>query len=136
MQCRDLADVLAAVDEPLSGRARRHVDRCLRCQAERAQYRRLVRSVATLRDQPTFTPPLLVEDILDYVRAATDAAHRTRTALVRRFALAGGVAAVAGGAVAGAVALARHGHLRGLANLGPVASILEHAPKAKQALAS
>src|SRR3954462_819826 len=54
MQCEDVADVLAEAADGsglLDRAARRHVDRCLRCQAEVVQYRKLLRALHNLRTE-------------------------------------------------------------------------------------
>ena len=54
MQCEDIAEDLAAAAEgdTLLGRSqRRHVERCLRCQAEVVQYRRVLRAMRSLRTE-------------------------------------------------------------------------------------
>ena len=62
MQCDDVAELLAdAADGSalLDRNARRHIDRCLRCQAEMVQYRKLLRALHNLRTEvlePAFGP--------------------------------------------------------------------------------
>jgi anti-sigma factor RsiW len=94
----------------LDGRASRHVGSCLRCQAELAQYRRLLRTLRQLRDEPVLVPPDL--PALVYARLDTwsgrTGAGRPGGVLAgpwtRRVAYAGALAATAAGA-AGAIAL-------------------------------
>jgi len=63
--CADLIDDLAADDEGVLGAsARAHVAQCLRCQAEKANYRRLRRSLRALADAPVPLDPRLEHDIL------------------------------------------------------------------------
>ena len=60
MQCEDLSGALAATadgDGGLSRAERRHVERCLRCQAEVVQYRKLLRAMRTLRTDVWSRPP-------------------------------------------------------------------------------
>jgi anti-sigma factor RsiW len=80
----------------------RHLQTCLRCQAELARYRRLLRTLAMLRTRYIEPNPGLLGDTL---AALTDAAERsaTRTLLSgRRLAYAGAIGgtAVAAGATA------------------------------------
>jgi hypothetical protein len=83
---------------------RAHVNRCLRCQAELAQYRRLRRAARSLEQERWVPPPDLLDAILAGLERAGDrTAARTRRAI----ALAGGMAATAAGAAAGAVLLTR-----------------------------
>jgi anti-sigma factor RsiW len=102
VQCEQVAELLAgAVDGSavLDVGATRHVSSCLRCQAELAQYRRLLRSLRSLRDEPVLAPA----DIPALVQARIDAAS-TGSPWPRRVAYAGAVAATAA-ASAGAIAL-------------------------------
>jgi anti-sigma factor RsiW len=66
VRCDDLARALSASSdgEPLDGRAARHVETCLRCQAELVQYRKLVRVLRTLRTEVLSPGPSLAADIL------------------------------------------------------------------------
>jgi anti-sigma factor RsiW len=111
VQCDELAEMLAgAVDGSavLDVDATRHVSSCLRCQAELAQYRKLLRSLRSLREQPIAAPG----DLPALVQARIDAAGRG-SPWTRRVAYAGAVAATAA-AGAGAIALvaSRRGRLR------------------------
>jgi anti-sigma factor RsiW len=102
VRCEHLAELLAgAVDDSivLDVAATRHVSSCLRCQAELAQYRRLLRSLRSLRDQPIVAPA----DLPALVQARIDEAGRG-SRWQRRVAYAGAVAATAA-AGAGAIAL-------------------------------
>jgi anti-sigma factor RsiW len=102
VQCDQIRDRLAgAVDEAdaLDPTASRHVGSCLRCQAELAQYRRLLRSLRSLRDEPVTVPA----DLAALVFARLDAGNRTPP-WARRVAYAGALAATAAGA-AGAIAI-------------------------------
>ncbi len=102
MRCEQVAELLAgAVDGSavLDAAATQHVSSCLRCQAELAQYRRLLRSLKSLRDEPVLAPA----DLPPLVQARIDAAARGLS-WPRRVAYAGAVAATAA-AGAGAIAL-------------------------------
>jgi len=82
---------------------RAHVTRCLRCQAELAQYRWLRRTARSL-EQERWVPPA---DLLDTVLAGLErAGDRTAARTRRAFVYAGGMAATAAGA-AGALLLTR-----------------------------
>ena len=73
MRCEDVSK---ALPEIVDGAAtadltlRRHVDTCLRCQAELAQYRRLLRSLHHLRTEVLEPAPGLLSDILARVEEA------------------------------------------------------------------
>lgn len=102
MRCEDVTEQLAGVVDGsavLDRRASRHVGSCLRCQAELAQYRRLVRTLHQLRDEPVPVP----SDLPSLILARLDAAGGP-VAWGRRVAYAGALAATAAGA-AGAIAL-------------------------------
>ncbi len=76
MQCDDLAEVLSdAADGSvmLDRAARRHVDRCLRCQAELVQYRKLLRALHNLRTEVLEPHPGLLADILAHIEEAGEA---------------------------------------------------------------
>lgn len=66
MRCEDLAAALSAVSDgdELPARAGRHVDSCLRCQAELVQYRKLIKILHTLRTEVLAPGPSLAADIL------------------------------------------------------------------------
>lgn len=106
MPCEELSLRLAEVADDsavLSGSEAEHVASCLRCQAELAQYRRLLRSLRALRAH-TITPDEdLLVDLLQVLRppAPVHRLHRRN----RRAAYLGGIAAATAGA-AGAIVLA------------------------------
>ena len=102
MQCDDIGELLAgAVDgtTALDPAASRHVGACLRCQAELAQYRRLLRTLRSMRDDPVVAPA----DLPALVAARIDGTGRP-SPWPRRVAYAGAVAATAA-AGAGAIVL-------------------------------
>ena len=107
MRCEDVADLLASgtdVTELTDRRARKHVEGCLRCQAEVAQYRKLLKALRTLRTEVLTPAPGLVGDILSSIEQAGER-HAVRSMLQgRKVAYAGGIA-VAGVAAAGGAAL-------------------------------
>ena len=110
MQCDQIRELLAdAVDETtaLDAVASRHVGSCLRCQAELAQYRRLLRTLRSLRHQPVDVPP----DLAALVLGRLEAGGRTPP-WARRVAVAGALAATAGAAGAIAVVATRKGRFR------------------------
>jgi hypothetical protein len=99
MRCDEVTVLLPGLvdGEPASLEVQRHVDSCLRCQAELARYRRLLRTLAMLRTQYAEPAPGLLGETLV---AITDAAeHGARRTLLsgRRLAYAG---AIGGGALA------------------------------------
>lgn len=111
MRCEQVADDLAAAvggTAVLAPSVRAHVEHCLRCQAEAAQYRKLGRALHSLADDVALVPVGLVDDV---VSALDDAEQARVLGHLRhhRAAYLGGLAAgVAGFAsVAGAIVLAR-----------------------------
>ena len=82
--------------------ARRHVDRCLRCQAELVQYRKLLRALHALRTEVLEPAPGLLADILATSRRRASATPSARCCSGRRMAYVGGIAAAATAGAAGA----------------------------------
>ncbi len=115
MQCEELTDLLsevAAGSRVLERPARRHVDRCLRCQAELVQYRKLMRTLHTLRTEVLEPTPGLLADILATLEEAGER-HAVRSIITgRRIAYVGGIAAAATAGAAGAILIASRGKRR------------------------
>jgi hypothetical protein len=109
MQCEDLsADLSAAADGSLLLRAeqRAHVERCLKCQAELVQYRRLLKALRTMRTEVLEPAPGLLADILANVSEKGE--RRAIRSLVagHKGAYLGGLAAATAAGAAGAVIFA------------------------------
>jgi hypothetical protein len=109
VQCEDLSDRLAGAADDLAdlGRSeRRHVERCLRCQAEIVQYRKLLRAMHSLRTEVLEPAPGLLADILANLEEAGER-HAIRSLLSgRRMAYVGGLAAATAAGAAGAIVFA------------------------------
>jgi hypothetical protein len=92
---------------PMPKTAARHVDRCLRCQAEQAQYKKVFRSMHALRSAEIDPGPQMVTEILQYLQSRK-ARNPVQAAWDRhRVAYVAAVTATAAAATAaGAVALA------------------------------
>jgi hypothetical protein len=109
MRCEEIAGLLPGVADgtsELGDAARWHVERCLRCQAELVQYRKLLRALRTLRTEVLDPAPGLLSDILATVSEAGER-HAVRQLLSgRRVAYVGGIAAATAAGAAGAVVLA------------------------------
>ncbi len=109
MRCDDVAETLAAAGDGLAlldGADRAHVGRCLRCQAEVVQYRKLLRALRALRTEVLDPAPGMLTDILAYLEEAGER-HALRSLLKgRHFAYLGGIAAAATAGAAGAIVLA------------------------------
>ena len=107
--CADVADQLAGVADgshQLDRSARRHVESCLRCQADLVQYRRLLRTLRTLRTDVLEPAPGLLADIFASLEHAGER-HAIRGVLHgRRGAYLGGLAAATAAGAAGALVLA------------------------------
>ena len=106
-----IVDGLAIADLDL----RRHVDVCLRCQAELAQYRKLLRALHQLRTEVLEPAPGLLTDILVNLEAAGERRAMRFLLTGRRAAYVGGIAAATAAGAAGAFVLAtraRHRKLR------------------------
>ena len=108
MLCDEIADQLAAAGD-IAGltdrRARKHVETCLRCQAEAAQYRKLLKALHALREDLVAQPHGLVADI--FVKLETAGERQAVRSLLngRRAAYVGGIAVATAAAGAGAAVL-------------------------------
>ena len=109
MQCEDLSGALAATadgDASLSRAERRHVERCLRCQAEVVQYRKLLRTLRTLRTDVLEPAPGMLADILASIEEAGERQAVRSVLNGRRIAYIGGLAAATAAGAAGAIVFA------------------------------
>jgi anti-sigma factor RsiW len=94
---------------------RRHVETCLRCQAELAQYRKVLRALRHLRVEVLEPAPGLVSDILASLGEAGERRAMRNLLTGRRAAYVGGIAAATAAGAAGAIVFAtraRHRRLR------------------------
>jgi hypothetical protein len=119
--CTEVSELLPAVSDGsdvLSRDAQRHVDACLRCQAELVQYRRVLRTLRTMREDVLVPTPGLLASVLANVGDAGE--RRALRVLVsgRRAAYLSGLAATAAGAGAAAVVLASRSRRSRLALAG------------------
>ena len=103
MRCDDAARTLAELVDgvEVTPNARTaHIERCLRCQAELAQHRKLRRAMARLRTQLVEPDPALVAQVLAAVeRVAQEPAGRSGLHRHRAAYVAAATAATAAGAV-------------------------------------
>ncbi len=111
MRCEDVAAVLPELIDSDTRHlgVERHVDSCLRCQAEMARYRKLLRTMQQLRLRTLEPAPGLLAQTLTAI-AAEGERHAARSALSgRRLAYAGAIGgtAVAATAATAAVLIAR-----------------------------
>jgi hypothetical protein len=91
---------------------RRHVESCLRCQAELAQYRKVLRTLHVLRTELLEPSPGLLPDILVALEAAGERGAMKYLLTGRRAAYLGGIAAATAAGAAGAIVLASRRHRR------------------------
>ena len=109
MRCDELAtDLSAAADGStlLGGEERRHVERCLHCQAELVQYRKLLRAMRTMRTEVLEPAPGLFADILANLSEAGERRAVRSMIAGRRAAYLGGLAAATAAGAAGAIVFA------------------------------
>ena len=109
MRCEDLTTRLSATADGstlLTGDERDHVERCLHCQAELVQYRKLLRAMRAMRTEVLEPAPGVLADILANVSEAGE--RRAIRSLIhgRRAAYLGGIAAATAAGAAGAIVFA------------------------------
>jgi hypothetical protein len=116
--CESVSDILAQVVEGTAIADRsvtRHVDACLRCQAELVQYRKLLRALRQLRTEVLEPAPGLLTDILASLEHAGERRAMRSLLSGRRGAYLGGIAAATAAAgAAGAIVLASRARQRRL----------------------
>ncbi len=119
VSCHTVADALPGIVEGATvadPAIRRHVETCLRCQAELAQYRKVLRALHQLRTEVLEPAPGLLPDIFAALEAVGERRAMRHLLTGRRAAYVGGIAAAATAGAAGAIVLAtrvrRHRHLR------------------------
>jgi hypothetical protein len=109
MRCEQLADVLsdaAAGALALDPASRRHVDQCLRCQAEIVQYRKLLRSLRAMRMQVLEPAPGLLPEILATIESAGERRALRELVAGHKVAYYRGLAAATAAAAGGAIVIA------------------------------
>ena len=94
-ECREAADVvpqIAAGEDDVDSRASAHIRSCLRCQAEVAAYRRILRIMRSLRYEVVPAPG---ENLVDALRALREVelAEGATTSWAVRAAYVGGITA-------------------------------------------
>lgn len=112
MRCEHVADDLAGVADGsavLDDRGRRHVEQCLRCQADLVHYRRILRALRTMRTEVLEPAPGLLPEVLASLEEAGER-HAIRLLLSgRRAVYLGSLAAATAAGAAGALVVAtRH----------------------------
>ena len=118
MRCEELSEGLAAAadgSELLGRNERRHVERCLRCQAELVQYRKILRAMRAMRTEVLEPAPGLVTDILAHLEEAGERTAIRSLLWNRKVAYIGGLAAATAAGATGAIIVAsrsRKGRVR------------------------
>ena len=113
MRCEALSELLAEAAEghPVSSRsARAHVEHCLRCQADLAQYRRLHRGLRQLSERRLSTSAEWIEEVLAAIDEANSGSAAGRA--LRRAAVLGGMAAVTAAGAASVLVLSTRSRRR------------------------
>ena len=114
-KCEDVALSLAAAADGAEIGDRRllaHVDHCLRCQAEAAQYRRLLRALHHLRTEVIEPAPGLFAEILAGIEAAGEKRAIRSMLAGHKVAYISSLAVAGAAASAGAVVLAARARRR------------------------
>jgi hypothetical protein len=109
MRCEDLSDDLSAAADGsgLLGRnERRHVERCLRCQAELVQYRKVLRAMRTMRTEVIEPAPGLLAEVLTSIGEAGERRAIRSMITGHKAAYLGGLAAATAAGAAGAIVFA------------------------------
>ena len=109
MRCEALADDLAGLADgsgALDPRERRHVEQCLRCQADVVQHRRILRAMRAMRTEVLEPSPGLLPEVLALIEHAGERQAIRLVISGRTAAYIGGIAAAATAAGAGALVLA------------------------------
>ncbi len=109
MRCEDLTDDLSAAADGsmLLGRnERRHVERCLRCQAELVQYRKVLRAMRSMRTEVLEPAPGMLAELLAGLEEAGERRAIRSMIAGRRAAYLGGLAAATAAGAAGAIVFA------------------------------
>ncbi len=115
VSCDDVAAALPGIVDGLDVAEldmRRHVETCLRCQAELAQYRKVLRVLHQLRTEVLLPSPGLLPDVLVALEAAGERGAMKSLLTGRRAAYLGGIAAATAAGAAGAIVLASRRHRR------------------------
>ena len=109
MRCEDLADDLASTADGtalLDAPGRRHVERCLRCQAELVQYRRVLRAMRAMRTEVLEPAPGILSEILANIEQAGERRAIRSMISGHKAAYLGGLAAATAAGAAGAIVFA------------------------------
>lgn len=108
MRCEDLSELASATadderTEALTRQAQQHLDTCLRCQAEIAQYRKLIKALKLLRTEVLMPAPGLLNDVLLSLEEAGERGGLRLLLGGRKAAYAGGLAMATAAGAAGVI---------------------------------
>ena len=109
MRCDDVTPLLPGLvdGDTISLDVQRHVDSCLRCQAELVQYRKVLRTLHQLRTEVLEPNPGLLPGILASLEAAGERRAMHHLLNGRRVAYAGAIAAATAAGAAAAILATR-----------------------------
>jgi hypothetical protein len=106
VRCEEVVDALPQIMDGLEAADRkvvRHIETCLRCQAELVQYRKLFRVLHQMRAQGAKPPPGTVGRILTGIEEAAERGAIRSALAGRRMAYVAGLTAAAGAAATAGV---------------------------------
>jgi len=109
VRCDELTEILpdvAAGTTVLPISQRNHVERCLRCQAEMVQHRRVLRALRNLRSEVLEPAPGMLPELLAALEQAGERSAVRSILRRHRVAYVTGLAAAAAAGAAGAVVIA------------------------------
>jgi hypothetical protein len=115
VRCDQLSESLADAARGtvvLDAASRRHVEHCLRCQAEIVQYRKLLRALRAMRTQVLVPAPGLLPEILATIEEAGERRALRQLIHGHRVAYIGGLAAATAAGVGGAIVIASRSRRR------------------------
>jgi anti-sigma factor RsiW len=111
VRCEDVAKLLPAAVEhnaAVERSVQRHIETCLRCQAELARYRRMLRGLQLLRTRYLEPAPGLLAQTLAAIEAAGERQAVRSVLSGRRLAYAGAIGGAAFAATAATAAMLVH----------------------------
>lgn len=109
MRCEELSEDLSAAADGstlLLADQRQHVETCLRCQADLIQYKKLLRTMRTMRTEVLEPAPGLLADVLANVAEAGERRAIRSMLGGHKAAYLGGLAAATAAGAAGAIVFA------------------------------
>jgi hypothetical protein len=123
VRCEEVVDALPQIMDGLEAADRkvvRHIETCLRCQAELVQYRKLFRVLHQMRAQGAKPPPGTVGRILTGIEEAAERGAIRSALAGRHMAYVAGLTAAAGAAATAGVVVVLASRSRGNNKVGLV----------------